>query len=194
VELLLVRHGQAQRVDNDPNGADPSLSERGRLQAGALAEHLSVEDVDALWASPMQRARQTAEALALATGHTVQIDDRLAEFDRNHSSYHPPDPGAMTAEAIQAALDGMKDPAFAAAVASVIDHLVAEHPGQRVAVVCHGGVIRQALAHLFGLPQLIDQTLVDYTSISRILVNRQGRVALRGFNEAPWLRLAPFAT
>src|SRR3954470_8366154 len=61
VELLLVRHALPVRREMEIGAADPELSENGQAQAALLAESLAAEaPLDALYSSPLQRARQTA--------------------------------------------------------------------------------------------------------------------------------------
>src|SRR5262249_26074408 len=54
---------------------DPPLSESGRGQAEAVGQLLAASPVDAVWSSPLRRARQTAEAIATPRGLTVRVDD-----------------------------------------------------------------------------------------------------------------------
>src|SRR5215471_14483357 len=71
-EVWLVRHGDCY---DGITGEDPSLSPRGLEQAGRLAERLRRIRIDAVYASPMRRARETAAAIT----EDVRIDDRLVE-------------------------------------------------------------------------------------------------------------------
>src|SRR5690349_18775449 len=71
-EVWLVRHGDCYA---SIDGEDPALSPRGRDQAARLAERLRRLRVDAVYASPMRRARETAAAITA----DVRIDDRLVE-------------------------------------------------------------------------------------------------------------------
>lgn len=82
-EVLLVRHGET-----DENAAarfqgrlDTRLNDRGRAQSHALAARLRDEGVVALYSSPLQRARQTAEIVGAAIGLDVVFDERLVEAD-----------------------------------------------------------------------------------------------------------------
>jgi phosphohistidine phosphatase len=81
VELYLLRHADAGDPIAPPGNDDARpLSEDGRRQAEALGRFLTSVGfvVDALVSSPRARARQTAEAVAAATGGSVVTDDRLA--------------------------------------------------------------------------------------------------------------------
>jgi len=77
----LLRHGEVRNPDRVIYGRLPDfhLSEDGRMMAKAAASFLAGRDVTALFSSPMERARETAEPLAAQFGLDVVIDDRLIE-------------------------------------------------------------------------------------------------------------------
>lgn len=81
--LVLLRHGEteltAQHRFSGAGGADPSLSGTGRRQAGAAAARLEGDDVAAVLASPLARARETAQILADVLGLPVELDGALRE-------------------------------------------------------------------------------------------------------------------
>jgi phosphohistidine phosphatase len=89
VRLFLVRHAHS-----DPGQPDElrPLSARGREEARELAERLAPAEPEIVLASPLLRARETAAAIAKATGAELRVDERLA-------------PGA-TAEDVLAAIEG----------------------------------------------------------------------------------------
>jgi probable phosphomutase (TIGR03848 family) len=82
--VLLVRHGLTAGTGTVLTGRTPGipLDDRGREQAAALAARLAAVPLDAIITSPLERCRQTADAIASArNGHpvAVQEDERLAE-------------------------------------------------------------------------------------------------------------------
>lgn len=81
--VLLVRHGQTPTTGTVLPGraAGLHLSDAGRAQAEAVAERLAGLRIDALYTSPLERARQTAEPTERATGFTATLDDGLLECD-----------------------------------------------------------------------------------------------------------------
>jgi probable phosphoglycerate mutase len=81
--IAFARHGQTapNREGLVLGRADPELTEEGHLQAALLAARLAGEPVTAILASPLLRARQTAEAIGEACGVPVVLDDRLVEID-----------------------------------------------------------------------------------------------------------------
>lgn len=155
--FLLVRHAEsAWNAERRWQGqADPPLSERGLAQAHALARVLADEPVDALFTSDLRRARRTAEILGAALGRAPAVDARLRELDvgrwegltrarieasdaRALARFDGGDPDAPAGGGeSRRALERRVRDAFAA--------LAAQHPGGRVAVVTHLGVIRALL-------------------------------------------------
>jgi broad specificity phosphatase PhoE len=72
--VYLVQHGDKQRVPGDPG-----LTSLGCQQAGEVGAWLQGEGVRALYASPLRRARETADCISERTGLPVILDDRLRE-------------------------------------------------------------------------------------------------------------------
>ena len=89
MELLLIRHALPVRRELVDGPADPELSVDGRAQAEHLATYLSSEHLDAIYASPLLRARQTAAAVAAGRAIEVRECDGVAEFDRLSPDYIP---------------------------------------------------------------------------------------------------------
>lgn len=83
MRLFLVRHGE---TDHNKGGlalgrADVPLNDTGRDQVRRVADALSAEEFAALFSSPLQRTRSTAEAIAQRTDRPVTVDERLIEMD-----------------------------------------------------------------------------------------------------------------
>lgn len=81
--VLLVRHAESiwNATGRWQGRADPPLSATGEAQAHSAAASARLDDVVAVWTSPLTRARRTAELLAAARGWEVRADDRLVERD-----------------------------------------------------------------------------------------------------------------
>ena len=81
--IAFVRHGEtALNRDGRLQGrVDLELSEKGREQAARVATRFAGAPVATVFASPLQRARQTAAAIAEVCGANVEVDDRLIELD-----------------------------------------------------------------------------------------------------------------
>lgn len=193
MELILVRHAKPVRVENVDGRADPSLDDTGRAQAIAVAEWLAGERIDAVYASPLRRAIETAEPLVERLQLDLVRHDGVVEWDRDSNSYIPTEElKAEHHEAWAAMRDGRWDllgidpDAFRARVDAAMTEIAAAHPSQRVAVFCHGGVINVYVGAVLGIPQMLwfDPT---YTSLSRVLVHRRGTRSILTLNETPHL-------
>jgi 2,3-bisphosphoglycerate-dependent phosphoglycerate mutase len=195
VQLLVIRHALPNRVELAEGRADPDLSDEGFRQAKALARYLASEEVHAVYSSHLTRAIQTAEPLAEVFGHEIAFEEDVAEFDRDASSYIPFEEIAKDSAEYRAIVTGDysaiggPDPLhFRQRIVDAFDRIIAAHPSQNVAVVCHAGVINAYFAHVLG----IDKTIFfgpGYTSVSRILAS--GSTGLRGvhsLNETAHLR------
>lgn len=154
--LLLIRHGEtplnAARVLQPP---DTPLSDQGRRQAAALAQRLAAVGVAGIVSSALLRARETADAVARATGLPVQLSPLLQE--RNFGAWRglpydglPVDPLQMDG----APPGGESRPAFEQRVAAAFAHLLSLQAalGGALAVVSHGLVVRAILQRHAALP------------------------------------------
>ncbi len=81
--VLLVRHGQTATTGKVLPGRAPGLhlADTGRAQADRAAARIGGLDVDAVYASPLERTRETAAPIAKATGHRVRTSKGLLECD-----------------------------------------------------------------------------------------------------------------
>ena len=156
--ILLARHGEtvSNKERRFQGQLDVPLNDTGREQARALAERLREEPLAALYASPLSRARETAEIVGAALGLEVRLDDRLKEVDvgawqeRLKDDLEREDPGAWAA--FRAAGEDFRFPggeSLRDQQERVIDALVdvTQRGDLPALVVCHRGVIRAALAH-----------------------------------------------
>lgn len=194
MELLLVRHALPVRREVTEGPADPELSEIGLAQATHLGDYLASEELAAVYTSPLQRARQTAQPVAATRDVELVTADGIAEYDRNASWYVPIEElRASNDERWQALTrgewhgdEGEND--FHDRVLDGIEQIIATHPASRVAVVCHGGVINSYLAHVLGLPQRRGFFYPAYTGISRVAASTGGRRSIVSINETAHLR------
>lgn len=196
MELLLIRHALPVRRELEIGAADPDLSPAGHAQAAHLAEYLAAEaPLDALYASPLHRARETAAPIAVRFALDVGIENGVAEWDRHSNEYVPIEElKAANDPRWQAMLRGEwtahdeTPEQFTERVVSAIEALVARHRGQRAAVVCHGGVINTYLAHVLGLGAQHSFFYPNYTSIHRVAAATSGERSIVTINETAHLR------
>lgn len=181
--LFLIRHGRstwnaARRIQGQ---ADPPLDEVGREQARRLAERLRDDPPAALYTSPLQRARETAEILGQALGVPVVPDERLKEYDvgaitgltwEQVVEQHP-DMAQRWAEALEdIEIPGEEGGApFRARVVAAFGEILARHAEGTVGVVTHGGTLGTYLNHLIGLPTRFSPFRFDNGALSIVKVN-----------------------
>lgn len=195
MELLFIRHAIPIRRELDSGVADPELSAAGTEQARRLAEYLTTESLDAIYSSPLRRARETAAPLAAACALEIEVLDGFAEYDRSSNSYVPVEELKATNDPRWIEMrDGLwtsddeSEEEFVARVVRSAEEVVARHSGERVAVVCHGGVINAYLAHVLGLGSRRGFFYPNYTSIHRVAAARSGERSIVTLNETPHLR------
>jgi broad specificity phosphatase PhoE len=187
VQLLIIRHALPLRSEPG-QGSDPHLSEEGVEQALRLPEALKRFPLSRLVSSPQLRSVQTAQPVADALGLPVEIDDRLAEYDRDMAVYipieqiraeNPEEWARMAGGHLPSAVD---EAAFRARITAAIDDVVAAADHEdTVAVFSHGGVINVLLHQILGTARLLAFP-VDYTSITRLLYARSGQATVVAVN------------
>ena len=185
--LLLIRHALPLRTEAG-EGSDPELTEDGWEQARRLPGALARFPIRRLVSSPQRRAVQTAQPVAGVLGMTVDIDDRLAEYDRGLSHYipleqvrteRPEDWDKMAAGELPGAVD---TDAFRRRIRAALADIVAggEHD-DTVAVFSHGGVINVVLHEILGTAKLLSFS-IDYASVTALRYSRTGRASVAGVN------------
>ena len=195
MELLLIRHALPVRRELEEGIADPELSEAGIAQAVHLGQYLSSEHLDAVYASSLQRARQTAEPVADGRNLEIVIEPDVAEYDKDSPQYVPVEElKAANDPRWQQMLDGAWEGTetqqeFNERTVGAIERIIGEHRGGRVAIVCHGGVINAYVTRVLGLPEDTRGFFYpNYTSIHRIAAASSGERSIVTINETSHLR------
>ena len=162
LHLMLVRHGETEwNVQRRYQGqSDVPLSEIGNQQAESIAGRLAGQEIDAIYASDLKRAWQTAQVIAAQTGLDVISEPRLRElkfgilegltFEEAEEKYP---------EMITAWLDDFNNTPeraetidmFNARIVSLLDDLKVKHDEQVVLLVGHGGSLSEILRAVLGL-------------------------------------------
>jgi broad specificity phosphatase PhoE len=163
--LLLARHGQSvsNAVRRFQGAQDVALSELGARQAEALGRAIRRLPIAAVYTSPLERARRTAEIAAAGLAVPLTPVDDLRELSLGEWEGRtveeiralPGDPYEQWVRDPVACLPPGAEPLpeVQARVVSAMADIAAAHPnGQQVLIVCHGGVISAYLAHCLGLP------------------------------------------
>jgi probable phosphoglycerate mutase len=136
------------------------LSERGRAEAEGAAQRLSGSGIAAIYASPLERTRQTAEIVGRHLSLPVNILDDLAEldfgdwtgktFDEVRKDPRWPEWAAHRSLSCIPGGETMRE--VQRRVVEAILEMRAQHPNDAVVVVSHGDVIRAALVFALGMP------------------------------------------
>ena len=193
----LLRHGHHGLLGRVLAGRmeGVGLSERGRAEIDAVAERLAREKIAELYASPLQRTRESAEIVAARLGLPVTFHDELIELDFGEWT-------GITFDAIRA------DPRWQAwrtqrslaripggesmrevqrRIVEAMMEIGERHPDETVVVVSHGDVIRSALLFALGMPlDHYNRIEVGQGSISTINIDGAG-IRVLAINERPYL-------
>jgi broad specificity phosphatase PhoE len=159
--VYLARHGESDwNVERRWQGhADRPLTDRGREQAELLAERLAGVKLEAVYASDLRRAWETAQAVAAPRGLEVVRLPELREVDVGSWSGHTrdecaerfPEAFARWQQGGSGWDDGESYEEMGARIVEAIRTIAAEHPDGAVLVVSHGGPIRAVHAHALGV-------------------------------------------
>ena len=185
-DILLIRHGQSEGMSASSyprlasGQADPALSPKGHRQAEAMAERLAEAGIRALYCSTLTRTQQTAAPLAKLTGlEPVVLADlrevELGEWEGGEFRRRAETEDVTYLELMRAGewsiIPGAEsDETFGGRVRAGLLAVEAAHRGQRVAVVCHGGVIGMAISLATGCSPMAF-IHVDNCSITQLYVH-----------------------
>lgn len=201
--IYFVRHGETvltpTRKFSGTGALDPELMQEGLEQADLVAEECAKLGADVLIASPLKRTRQTAEAIARITGLEITFDESWLELSfgtwdgKSIEEVQAEDPDVYQAwlnSSSFAPPEGESYDQASVRIEEALEKLVAEHPGKKIIVVTHNGVIKTAAKIAVGGPSdavfHMDVTPCSISSIS--IWPSDGLRALRSFNERGHLR------
>lgn len=200
---MLLRHAEVEDRYHSVFGGkiDMELSPRGHDQARHLAKYLANTRLDAIYSSPMRRVRQTLAPSLLSGRPEPIIKPELREVDfGDWTGLHWREVQATYGVSALAWLDQIEAAAipraesvaaFRARVTACLREMLERHPGQHVAVACHGGVIRMLLAILLDWPlPRMAAFEIDYASVTQVLWTPPvARLQLVNF--LPWRQPCP---
>jgi broad specificity phosphatase PhoE len=154
--ILLARHGETDwnREGRFQGWADPPLNATGRAQAVDLSVALMAEELAAVYSSPLRRACETAEIVAASRDLEPVRVDALREVDvgswsgltREEIEQRFPEQYTRWLDYDQGWEDGETYEQMAERVVGALLELAAEHDGERILAVTHGGPMRAASA------------------------------------------------
>ncbi len=162
--VIFLRHGQAKNnIERILTGRTPNipLTEKGIEQAEKTAKFLEQMNISAIYSSPIERAKHTAEIVAKHNSLDVIIDDRLIELDMGKFTGVPYDE-IFTSHGnvfmkfyngeLEIAHNGVETfTEVKKRVLSIVDHVVEKHPNQNVVLVTHMDPIKAMLATVVDL-------------------------------------------
>jgi probable phosphomutase (TIGR03848 family) len=189
--LLLVRHGQTPTTGAVLPGRAKGLhlSDAGREQAQSVAERIAPfgDKVAAVYASPLERTRETAAPIAKALGQRVRTDKGLLEADF----------GQWTGDELKKLMkleewktvqqrpstfrfpDGESFAEMQLRICTAIDRIVAAHPGRVVVAVSHADPIKAAVAQAMGTHlDLFQRIVVSPCSVTAVAHGPGGPLVL----------------
>jgi len=201
--IYFVRHGETvltpTRKFSGTGALDPELMQDGLDQAELVAEEAVKLGAEVLIASPLNRTRQTAEAIARTTGLKIIFDE--AWFELSFGSWDGKSIEEVKEEEPDAYQAWLNSTAYAPGggeswdqatvrIEEALEKLVAEYPGKKIIVVTHNGVIKTAVRLAIGAPaEAVFHVDAAPCSISSISIwPSDGLRAVRSVNERGHLR------
>ena len=156
MKLYIARHGETPwNVENRVSGrTDVPLTEKGVEQARLLARNAMGKGIEVIIASPLLRARQTAQAVSEVIGVPIELDERLIELDFGSFEGGPrSDPDFQYTRAQFPTRYPGGESAFQLAhrVYSCLEDVKRKYAGKTVLLVCHGGVCRMVRSYFMDL-------------------------------------------
>jgi broad specificity phosphatase PhoE/ribonuclease HI len=200
---LLLRHGQTELSAERrfAGRGDIPLTEEGLRQAAAAADRLAARGgIDVIVTSPLRRARQTADAVARATGAPLLADDGLIETDFGkwegmtiaEASQRWPDQVSAWMRSVDVAPPGGES--FADVISRVnaaLDRLLAEHQFRTLLLVSHVSPIKIAACRaMLAPPATLFRIQLDVASLCEIGWFADGPAVVRSLNDTAHLSRA----
>lgn len=188
--VLLVRHGQTPTTGTTLPGRAKGLhlSDKGQTQAETVAERIGgLRKVEAVYASPLERTRETAAPIGRAAGHRPRVDRGLLECDFGSWTGRSLKDLRKLPEwkTVQRYPSGFRFPdgeSFAemqTRITGALGRLVARHPGQTIVAVSHADPIKAAVAGALGTHlDLFQRIVIAPCSVTAIWYSAEGPAVL----------------
>ena len=193
--IIFLRHAQAEnntkrilagRTDGVP------LTKTGIQQAEQISEYLKPLDISAIYSSPIERAKHTAEIVTKNSAIDVELDDRLTEIDMGKFTrmnyddmfakygniflkFYENDP-VISEHEVETFPDVQKR------VLDMVDHVLKEHNNENVILVTHMDPIKSMLANVMDLkPKTLFELIIANASFT-ILTEQERKFSLSAIN------------
>ncbi len=194
-QIIFLRHGQAKNnTERVLSGRTPGvpLTDKGITQAQQTAELLEHMNISAIYSSPIQRAKHTAEIVGEHNSIDVQIDDRLIELDMGKFTGVPYDEifsshGNVFLKfyngELEIAHNGVETFAdVKKRVTSIVDEIIEKHPDQNVVLVTHMDPIKAMLSNVVDLsPTNLFELIIANASLN-LFREKDRKFSLSGIN------------
>ena len=178
--IIFLRHGQAKNnTERILAGRTPGipLTEKGLDQAQKAANFLKDMNISAIYSSPIERAKNTAEIVAQHNSVDVRIDERLIELDMGKFTGMPYDQifsshGNVFMKfykgELEIAHNGVETFAdVKKRVLSIVDHVIENHPDENVVLVTHMDPIKAMLSTVMSLsPENLYELIIANASLN----------------------------
>lgn len=195
VSIFFLRHGQAfNNTEKILAGRTPgvSLTETGINQAEKIAEFLKPLNISAIYSSPIERAKHTAEIVAKQSSIENTVDDRLIELDMGKFTGVPYDEifskhgnvflkfyegkAEIAHNGVETFLEVKKR------ISSMVDFVIKKHQDEKVVLVTHMDPIKAMLSTVMDLKaQSLFELIIQNASLN-IFNEYQGKLSLSGIN------------
>jgi len=182
--VVLLRHATTPATGRRLGGRTPGvhLDGPGRAQAAAAARRLAALPISAVYASPLERTRETAAAVARTHGRRVRIERGILEVDYGEWTDRPLGQLRRLAlwRTIQQAPSRVTFPggesirAAQQRAVEATERLAAAHLGETIVLVSHADVIKAVVAHHLGMGLDLFQRIVVSPASSTILMLPEG--------------------
>ena len=194
-QIIFLRHGQAknntERILSGRTPGDP-LTDIGMTQTQQTAELLEHMNISAIYSSPIQRAKHTAEIVGKHNSIDVKIDDRLIELDMGKFTGVPYDEifsshGNVFLKfyngELEIAHNGVETFAdVKKRVTSIVDEIIEKHPDQNVVLVTHMDPIKAMLSNVVDLsPTNLFELIIANASLN-LFREKDRKFSLSGIN------------
>lgn len=193
--IIFLRHGQAKNnIERILTGRTPGvpLTKKGIEQAEKAAKFLEHMNISAIYSSPIERAKHTAEIVGKYNSLDVTIDDRLIELDMGKFTGVPYDEifsshGNVFMKfyngELEIAHNGVETfSEVKKRVLGIVDHVIENHPDQNVVLVTHMDPIKAMLSTVVDLtPTNLFELIIANASLN-IFREYQGKFSISGLN------------
>jgi probable phosphoglycerate mutase len=175
-QIIFLRHGQAknntERILAGRTEGIP-LTETGVKQAEHTADFLQHMNISAIYSSPIQRAKHTAEIVGKHNSLDVTIDDRLIELDMGKFTGMPYD---EIFNGVETFSDVKKR------VLGIVDHVIENHPDENVVLVTHMDPIKAMLSTIVDLSATNLFELIIANASLNIFREKEQKFSISGLN------------